>query len=113
MNPATIDKVFAYVQERCLWQFFSRAWDRTEVIDGVLGKTAQLLTGEPVKVESPTEKAHYADARLLAEGIRARFSDISALPAEDVKALIEGVRGRVTELAITQSRNRELHQKLY
>ena len=30
-----VDDLFDYVQERCLWQFFSRTWDRTENIEEI------------------------------------------------------------------------------
>ncbi len=113
MTAPALDEVYGYVQERCLWQFSSRAWDRTENIDGVLGTLADLLTNTPVNPSSPTERLFLADARVLADQLRERFPDLGSLDAAGVRALLESLRERVTQVAITQSRNHELHEKAY
>ena len=51
MTAPDVNEVYGYIQERCLWQFSSRAWDRTENIDGVLGTLGDLLTNTPVTAE--------------------------------------------------------------
>jgi len=44
---------------------------------------------------------------------RERFPAIATLGAEEVKALLQGVKDRLMDLAVTSSKNRELHQNLY
>ncbi len=39
------ESLVTFIQERCLWQFVSRAPDREENIDGVLTLVGILLTG--------------------------------------------------------------------
>ena len=38
-----ITQLYNYVQERCLWQFFSRSWDRKENIDGIMAQAKKLF----------------------------------------------------------------------
>jgi nitrogenase delta subunit len=113
MTTPTANQLFAYVQERCLWQFFSREWDRTENIEGILGKAADLLIGTPLKLETPMDRLFYADAKIMVDDLRGRFPEIAELPAAEVQGLISDLKVKVTEIAVTQSRNRELTQKLY
>lgn len=113
MTAPSSDEIYSYVQERCLWQFFSRAWDRTENIDGVLGTLADLLTGTPVTPSSPMERLFYADAKVLAQQLRERFPDLGTLAAGDVRALLGALRERVTQVTVAESRNNELHEKQY
>ena len=113
MTTPTVNQLFAYVQERCLWQFFSREWDRTENIEGILGKAADLLTGTPLKLETPMDRLFYADAKVMVDNLKDRFPEIAALPPSEVQGLIADLKVKVTEIAVTQSRNHELTQKLY
>lgn len=113
MTSPKAEELYSYVQERCLWQFFSRSWDRTENIEGVLSKVTDLLTGIPLVLKTPLDRLFYADAKVLAENLRLRFPALEGLEATEVRDLIGQVKERVTDLAVTQSRNRELTQKLY
>jgi nitrogenase delta subunit len=109
----SVDNLFGYVQKRCLWQFFSRSWDRKENIEGILGLATQLLLGEPLTLTSPMDRLFHADAKSLVADFRERFPAIATLGAEEVKALLQGVKDRLMDLAVTSSKNRELHQNLY
>lgn len=113
MTAPSSDEVYGYVQERCLWQFFSRAWDRTENIDGVLGTVADLLTDTPITPTSPMERLFYADAKVLAQQLRERFPGLGTLTAGDVRALLNSLRERLTQVTVAESRNHELHEKQY
>jgi nitrogenase delta subunit len=113
MSHPWLDEVYEYVQERCLWQFFSRAWDRKENIDGTLAATAALLAGETPKKETPMERLFYADASILAGDLRSRFPDFATTQPAEIRSLFTELNERVTEITITKSRNRELEQKLY
>jgi vanadium nitrogenase delta subunit len=113
MSLPTADDLFAYIQQRCLWQFHSREWDRTENIEGILGKTTALLTGEQPKPETAMERVFLADAKELTAQLRAHFPDIAQLSNDEIERLIAAVKQRVTTLAITESKNHELTQKAY
>ncbi len=113
MTPHLVEELYAYVQERCLWQFVSRAWDREENIDGVLSTTCDLLCGDPPKRTTQMEALFYADATILVADIRSRFPVIAALPPAELREVFRALKEQVTEITITKSRNRELTQKLY
>jgi nitrogenase delta subunit len=108
-----IDDLYDYVQERCLWQFFSRSWDRQENIDGVLGQAEALLNGQPPARETPMEKLIYVDARVMVDDFKARFPGIRESAPEEIKQLLDGLKSRLVETVITKSTNRELNHHLY
>ncbi len=108
-----VEQLYDYVQERCLWQFFSRSWDRQENIDGVLNKAADMLVGREPKRETPTDKLHCADAKVMVMDFRERFPWIAQVSAQEVDELMEGLKGRLVDISITKSKNRELHDHLY
>jgi len=108
-----IDDLYGYVQERCLWQFFSRTWDRHENIDGVLGKAYELFTGTEPARETPMDKLFYVDAKALVDDCRARFPWIKESGAAEVRELLDGLKARLVETVITKSTNRELNHHLY
>lgn len=111
--PYKIDQLFDYCQERCLWQFFSRSWDREENIDGILGAATAILAGEEPRKNTPMNKLFYADAKIMVADFRSRFPWIGACSPEEIRALMAGLRVRLTEIAITKSLNRELNNSLY
>lgn len=108
-----VDALFDYVQERCLWQFHSRSWDRSENIDGILAKAADLLAGREPAAETPMERCFVADARIMVSDFRSHFPWIAAADEAEVTELLSGLRERLTDLAITRSRNHELNHTLY
>ncbi len=108
-----VDELYGYVEERCLWQFFSRSWDRQENIDGVMAQAGQLLNGkEPVR-ETPMDKLFYADAKLMVNDFRERFPWITESGEEEVRQLLDGLKARLVDNVITRSSNRELNNHLY
>ncbi|MEH1921430.1 V-containing nitrogenase subunit delta, partial [Nostoc sp.] len=106
-------EVTKLIQERCLWQFHSRAWDREENINGVLNKTAQILTGEKVVLETLIERGFYADAKILAADLEIRFAWLNSMENSQKKAVLEAVKGMLIDIVITKSKNGELHYSLY
>jgi nitrogenase delta subunit len=108
-----LDDLYGYVQERCLWQFSSRTWDRQENIDGVLGAAERLLTGETPALENPMAKLHYADAVIMVKDCKERFPWLRECGAAEVKQLMDGLKARLVETVITKSTNRELSHHLY
>ncbi len=113
MTTEKVDQLFGYVQERCLWQFFSRTWDRKENLDGIFGAATEFLTGKTPKRETPMEKLFYADAKIMVKDFEERFPWIKQEKPADVVKLIEGVKERVWEISIDKSLNGELNHSLY
>lgn len=113
MNSEKIDQLFGYVQERCLWQFFSRAWDRQENIDGILATATDLLTGRAPKRDTPMNKLFYADALVMVGDFKARFPWIADVTPDEAAELMEGLRDKLVEFTITRSLNHELNHSLY
>jgi len=108
-----LDDLYGYVQERCLWQFFSRSWDRQENIDGVLDKAEAMLTGKEPGRETPMDKLFCADALIMVRDFKERFPWIRESGAAEVKQLMDGLKSRLVDTVITKSTNRELNHHLY
>jgi nitrogenase delta subunit len=108
-----IESLVEFIQERCLWQFHSRTWDREQTIEGVLARTGQILIGEEKPAKDPAEKCFHADAKLLVADFRTRFPWLSSLTKEELHTILDGVKARMRELAITGSRNAELNVENY
>lgn len=113
MSADKVDELFGYVQERCLWQFFSRSWDRQENIDGILAAAGDLLAGEPVKRSTPMEKLFYADALIMVKDFKERFPWIASIGRAEVAELIAGLKDKLVDHTITRSLNHELNHSLY
>jgi len=107
------EEITSLIQQRCLWQFHSRAWDREENINGVLGQAAKILTGEQVVLETLIDRAFYADAKLLVVDLESKFQWLSKMENAQKKALLESVKNRLIDIAITKSLNGELRHSLY
>lgn len=108
-----IKEVTSLIQEQCLWQFFSRSWDREENIEGILTMTGKLLNGEKINLETMADKAFYSDAKFLADDIRKKMPWISELDKEGTLELIEGVKKRMLYITVKKSRNCELNLPNY
>jgi nitrogenase delta subunit len=102
------DEIVAFIQERCLWQFFSRAWDREENIQGIIDILGQIIKGEHITLETPSDRCLYADAKILAGQIKERSPWISQVTAEQLDDTLATVKARLTEITITKSQNIEL-----
>ncbi len=107
------EEITAYIQERCLWQFHSRSWDREENINGVINKAAAILSAQQLVLETLIDKLHYADAKILVDDLKARFSWLSEMKNADIKTVLELVRQKLLHIAITGSLNSELNHSLY
>ena len=107
-----LNNLFDYVQERCLWQFASRTWDRTENIEGVLNRWA-LCSTDSTLAETPAERLLLADAKVLVNDCRQRYDWVDVDPAEEVDLVLEGLKDRLLDVTITRSKNRELNHSLY
>ena len=108
-----VDAFYEYVQERCLWQFFSRTWDRHENINGILSKATDMLVGRAPVRETPIDKLHYADAKPLVSDFRERFPWLKETGEDEIRQLMDGLKVRLEDTNITKSKNRELNHHLY
>ncbi len=108
-----IVNLFDYVQERCLWQFASRTWDRTENIEGVLKQVGYLMKGEKPIAETPAQRLNLADAKALVDDCSKRYEWVGKLPPEEVDYVLAGLKDRLIDVTITRSTNRELNHSLY
>ena len=108
-----IDQLFGYVQERCLWQFFSRSWDRVENIDGITRTASVLLKGGKPDLNTPMDRLFYADAKIMVQDFRDRFPWINEAKPDEIDGLLGQLKERLVEHTITKSLNGELNHKLY
>jgi V-containing nitrogenase delta subunit len=113
MTTEKLDQLFAYVEERCLWQFSSRTWDREENIGGVIAAAACLLTGEQPKAETGSERLFYAEAKTMVADLKARLSWIEGADPAEIKALLQSLTEKLLDVTIVRSKNRELNHSLY
>jgi Fe-only nitrogenase delta subunit len=108
-----IEQLVDYIMKHCLWQFHSREWDRRDQNEGILTKTSQLLCDEPVELETPADRCYWVDAVCLRDAYRNRFSWLTALTTDEIKALMQKVKDRMDVLTITGSLNLELKDPHY
>jgi hypothetical protein len=107
------DELVAFIQERCLWQFASRAHDRDENINGVLSLLGVILTGDSPQLETPMQRLHFANANLLAKEVKVAFPWLAEIPKEDMQGVLSGAIARIHELTVEKSLNGELNQPGY
>ncbi len=108
-----IDALVGYIQQKCLWQFFSRAWDREENIAGVLDRTRDLLLGATPPVDTDIDRCHLADAKTLSAELRSEFPWVAGMRPDQLGALFQGVKETMMEIAVAKSRNGELYVSYY
>lgn len=113
MNAENVNQLFSYVQERCLWQFFSRSWDRQENIDGIFSCATDILTDKPPARQTPMEKLFYADASVMVRDLKERFPWVAEMHGAEIRSVMSELKDRIVDIAITKSQNGELKQKNY
>ena len=113
MSQQQINQLFDYVQERCLWQFTSRSWDRKENIEGIVSAATDMLHGKSLGRHTPMDKLFYADAKAMVADFRERFPWINELEPTKITELMAGLKDALVEHTITRSLNHELNHSLY
>jgi vanadium nitrogenase delta subunit len=108
-----VRELFLYVQERCLWQFFSRARDRETNINAITRMAGELLTGTRPKIETPIEKQCFADAVELVVGIKSHQSWILEESPEAISGLMDELKDELLDLAVKSAKNGELTWQAY
>ncbi len=105
--------VYGYIMERCLWQFFSRSWDRERNINGIMKNVALLYSNREVSKETNLDKCYYADARILLDQLMEKFSWFSELSSREVHEIADKVTEKLLILSVTNSLNAERTQEHY
>ncbi|PWB83814.1 MAG: V-containing nitrogenase subunit delta [Methylocystaceae bacterium] len=113
MSEQQIEQLFDYVQKRYLWQFFSRAWDRQENIDGIIDAAIDLLHGKHPKKHTPMDRLFYADAKEMVKDFKENFPWIDQLAPTEVSELLHGLKNQLVDHTISRSLNHELNHTLY
>nr|WP_321401044.1 Fe-only/vanadium nitrogenase subunit delta [uncultured Desulfobacter sp.] len=113
MMKDKIEAVVNYIQERCLWQFVSRSWDREENIQGIMEMAVSLFNDEKVVLETDYDRCWFADAKIFISDVKRLFSWSKDLTKEEAKALFTGVKDRMLEITVEKSRNEELNVPYY
>jgi len=108
-----IEELVAFIQERYLWQFHSRSWDREANINGIMDQAIDLLSNKPLALETWTEKCYYADAKFFVDETKMKFPWLQDMEEDQQAAVLEGVKARLTEITVTKSKNSELHHQNY
>jgi V-containing nitrogenase delta subunit len=107
------DDMVTFIQEHCLWQFHSRAWDRESNINGILPMAFQILTGETPKQETPDERCYFANANRLAAEMKDDLPWLEGLRKEELADVIDRVKDKIEDIAVKHSLNGELNQPGY
>jgi V-containing nitrogenase delta subunit len=108
-----IEELSLFIQERCLWQFHSRSWDRKENIGGILDKVAEILTGASITPATLQDRCFYADAKILAREIKNRLTWVDEIDGAQLKTVIAGVQEKLIDITVTRSLNAELNVPNY
>ena len=108
-----VQQIYKFIQERCLWQFHSRSWDREANINGILNDTSIFLNGGEVEANTNQEKCYVADAKILVTQLKEAFSWIKDLKDSEIAELIEGVKAKLIDVTLTRSKNEELNVPFY
>ncbi|HWQ72270.1 MAG TPA: Fe-only/vanadium nitrogenase subunit delta [Desulfitobacteriaceae bacterium] len=107
-------ELYKFMQERYLWQFYSRSWDRDENINGILNNLLAILAEEEVAVSnSLRNQALYAEAKMVALETRKKFPWLEELDKSQIQAIIESVRKKIIDITIARSQNVELNVPNY
>ncbi len=103
-------KLYSFIQERYLWQFYSRTWDREENIEGILTKAVKLLSGQKLQAEDNSKDRYfYAEAVTVADEIKKKFPWLGEMSGEQIKDAFDAVRDKLIDVTVTNSLNGELN----
>lgn len=108
-----VEEMVTYIQERCLWQFFSRSWDREENIEGILTRTTEILIGESSVVETDADRCWFADAKILASDFKSHFTWLKQADNAEIRTVMNGIKERMLEITVKKSHNEELNISNY
>ncbi|MCB2293342.1 Fe-only/vanadium nitrogenase subunit delta [Clostridium algoriphilum] len=108
-----VAEIVSFIQQRYLWQFAPRTWDREENINGILDQASELLIGQEVSLDTPKENCFYADAKFFVNEIKSKFLWLNEMDNAQRKALINSTKAKMIEITITKSLNLEVDNPKY
>lgn len=108
-----VEELFSFIQERCLWQFYSRSWDREENINKILDTTLEIFAGRQAKDETLMDKYFYTEAKAFSQVIKDKFPWFLELDESGKKSLINDLKAKLLDVVVTKSLNAELKNPNY
>ena len=106
--------LYTFIQERYLWQFYSRTWDREENIKGILEKYAEILGGKEVpSSDSLKDRAYFAEAKTAARETQQRFPWLKEMGQAQIESMVKEIEEKMIDVYITRSLNLELTNPNY
>lgn len=108
-----VKQLFDYVQERCLWQFFSRAWDRRDNIENITRMTGEFLAGKTPEIKTLHDHQYFADAKIMAADLKRRFDWLKDEKPESLSDMMGQLRDELLDIAVTNSTNGEINWSFY
>jgi vanadium nitrogenase delta subunit len=111
-NPK-VRQLYDYVQERCLWQFYSRSWDRRDNIENITRMTGAFLTGKTPEVKTVHDHQYFADAKMMAADLNRRYAWLADEKPESIGDLMGQLRDELLDLAVDNCGNTEINWSFY
>jgi len=108
-----IEPLIDHIMKNCLWQFHSRAWDRTRQNEKIIDMTSKILCDEPVDTSAAFDRCYWVDAVVLADAYRSLFPWLVTSGKEEIKRLMSALHERIEYLTVTGSLNKELTDQNY
>lgn len=109
-----VRELYKYIQEKYLWQFYSRSWDRENNINGILDAVKELLiTGKCSLGDSLEEKHYYSEAKIVVFDIKNDLKFIEGLNDKGITELIDRVKEKLIDVTVTHALNGEINISYY
>lgn len=109
-----VNELYKLIQEKYLWQFYSRNWDREKNINNILDAAKELInTGKCSLGDSLEEKFYYSEAKIVVNDIKRHLKFIEGLNEKGVTETIDRVKAKLIDVTITNSLNGELNVEYY
>lgn len=103
-------ELYTFIQERYLWQFYSRTWDRDENINEIIKKFSAIISGEELEAsDSLKDRAFFAEAKMVAAEAGKKLPWLYEPEKQQVRAIIDKVKEKLIDTYITRSQNSELN----
>lgn len=109
-----VNELYKLIQEKYLWQFYSRSWDREKNINGILDCVKEILiTGKSSLADSLEDKFYYSEAKIVVNDIKRHLKFIEGLNEKGVTETIDRVKAKLIDVTVTNSLNGELNVEYY
>ena len=109
-----VNELYKLIQEKYLWQFYSRSWDREKNINCILDCVKEILiTGKSSLADSLEDKFYYSEAKIVVNDIKRHLKFIEGLNEKGVTETIDRVKAKLIDVTVTNSLNGELNVEYY